>query len=195
MLTKMEFEDMKKIWDSQNNEPLYVLNEEALHKNVKAKKSKANRVVGINEIGLVLINIIVGSRQFYEGIYDGHDPWDYLMGSFMFAIAGYILYLRIRRKNHEEKFDRSILGELDHAIHSTKSIIYIGSSMVWWYMAPVLVMVLSRFIVEGVEWYYYLLILAMMALATFLTRWEVRKMHIPRMRKLETMRMKLVEEV
>lgn len=28
----MEFEDMKKIWDSQNNEPLYAINETALYK-------------------------------------------------------------------------------------------------------------------------------------------------------------------
>lgn len=191
----MEFEEMKKIWDAQNNVTLYVLNEDALHNNVKKKKKKANRTVGINEIGLIAINLIVGSVQFYEGFVKGHNLWDYLMGAFMFGVAGFIFYLRTKRRSNEVTFDRSIVGELDHAIHNTKSVIYIGSTMVWWYMAPVLVMTLSRFAVNGVEWYYYALIVVIIALATLLTRWEVRKMHTPRMQRLVSLRAKLLEEV
>jgi hypothetical protein len=33
----MEFDEMKKIWDAQNNQPLYVLDEKALHNRFSGK--------------------------------------------------------------------------------------------------------------------------------------------------------------
>jgi len=39
----MEFKEMKKIWDTQNDEALYVINEDALHRRIKAKKMGTKR--------------------------------------------------------------------------------------------------------------------------------------------------------
>ena len=35
----MEFEDMKKIWDEQNNENIYAINESELHRRVIRNKN------------------------------------------------------------------------------------------------------------------------------------------------------------
>lgn len=191
----MEFEEMKKIWDSQNNETLYVVNEEVMHRAVKTRKKKASKLVGINEVGLILINLIVGSLQLYEGIIGGGDLWDILMGTFMFAVIGYIVYLRLSRKKEEEQFDRSMLGELDHAMHNTQSLMKIGRTMVWWYMAPIGVMVFSRLIVIGAAWHLFLLIAGLLLFGTFISQWEVRRCHSPRLHKLQELRNKLLEEV
>lgn len=39
----MEFTEMKMIWDSQNEEPLYAMNEAALHGVVRRKNEEINR--------------------------------------------------------------------------------------------------------------------------------------------------------
>ena len=38
----MEFDELKKIWDSQNNEVLYAINEKALHDRIRTKKGRLN---------------------------------------------------------------------------------------------------------------------------------------------------------
>ena len=40
----MEFEELKKIWDTQNNQPMYAINEEALHNRILTKKRKTNKI-------------------------------------------------------------------------------------------------------------------------------------------------------
>src|SRR4051812_47574418 len=40
----MEFDEMKKIWDSQNNEPLYAINEKALYNRILSKKKQAHHI-------------------------------------------------------------------------------------------------------------------------------------------------------
>jgi hypothetical protein len=37
IMITMEFDEMKKIWDAQNNQPLYVLDEKALHNRFSGK--------------------------------------------------------------------------------------------------------------------------------------------------------------
>ena len=37
----MEFDELKQVWDSQNNELLYAINEQALHNRILSKKKQA----------------------------------------------------------------------------------------------------------------------------------------------------------
>src|SRR5262249_12101966 len=54
----MEFSEMKMIWDSQNEEPLYAMNEAALHSIVQQKNREWNRCLArcfAIEIGVGLV--------------------------------------------------------------------------------------------------------------------------------------------
>ncbi len=186
---------MKKIWDSQNNETLYAVNEQAMHKAVKAKKKSATRMVSFNEIGLILINLFMAGKQFHEWFYQGRDSWDLIMGVLVGMIAIFLVVIRVRRKKQEERYDRSMLGELEHAISGVKSLIWISTSMVWWYMAPIAILVIGKFLVRGAEWYVWLFVIAMFSLAMILITWERRRCHYPRLEKLKMLKAKLLEEV
>src|SRR4051812_1101237 len=37
IMRTMEFDEMKKIWDAQNNQPLYVIDEKGLHNRIQSK--------------------------------------------------------------------------------------------------------------------------------------------------------------
>lgn len=186
---------MKKIWDSQNNQTLYAVDEQAMHKAVKAKKKSATRMVSFNEIGLIIINLAMGVMQYHEWYYDGRDPWDLVMGVLVTLIAVFLVIIRLRRKKHEERYDRSMLGELEHAISGVKSLIWISTSMVWWYMAPIGVLVFGKFLIRGADWYSWLFVIGMFALAMILITWERRRWHYPRLEKLKMLKAKLLEEV
>ena len=62
----MEFEEMKKIWDTQNNEPMYAINEAALHQRIRAKRNRAKWNADFTEVGLVVIAIAVSGFLFIK---------------------------------------------------------------------------------------------------------------------------------
>lgn len=185
---------MKKIWDSQNNESVYAINEEALHRRVKAKKKGAGRIANLNEIGLMLINGATAIFLLIDAIVDGEGFFDYLGVSIMTLTVVYIYTTRFKRKKSEQQFDRTVLGELDHAIARMSSIIKLGSTMVWWYLLPMGLWILAKMIYKEASIQEWLLVLGAFVLAFSLGNWEIRKVHIPKRKHLEVLRDKLKEE-
>jgi hypothetical protein len=113
----MEFDEMKKIWDAQNNQPLYVIDEKALHNRIQSKMNSALHFANINEWLLIMINLgagglLLGLNRFKPGA----NIFMYIESAWMFATVVYLVVSRIRRINASRRFDRSIHGDLDHAI-------------------------------------------------------------------------------
>jgi hypothetical protein len=113
----MEFDEMKKIWDAQNNQPLYVIDEKALHNRIQSKTNSALHVTNFSELMLIMINLgagglLLGINRFKPGV----NIFMYLESAWMFATVVYLVVSRIRRIKASHRFDRSIQGDLDHAI-------------------------------------------------------------------------------
>jgi hypothetical protein len=111
----MEFDEMKKVWDTQNNQPPYVIDEKALRKGLKRKTLSV--VVNISDwvsiiTYLVACYILVGRNPFKPG----SNIFLSLEACWMFVIVVYFVVSFIRRINSSRRFDRSIRGELDHSI-------------------------------------------------------------------------------
>ncbi|MEP5612079.1 MAG: hypothetical protein ABJP45_07500 [Cyclobacteriaceae bacterium] len=189
----MEFEEMQKVWDKQSNEMLFVINENALHKRVKAKKKQANRIVNVTEIGLMIINTATAGILLADAIIDNEGPYDYAGVGIMLLTVVYLLFIRKKRKNQEDKFDRSILGELEHAISNTQSTIQIGKTMIYWYLLPIGIYIIINMIHNEASLSKWLLVAGAFILGNFLGNWEIRNCHIPRKRHLERLREKLME--
>jgi Na+/H+ antiporter NhaC len=112
----MEFDEMKEIWGAQNNRPLYTIDEKALQKRIQRKKHSV--LVNISEwiliIGyLVSVSLLVGSNLFKSVA----NIFLYLEAAWMFAIVVYLVVSHIRRTKAGRRFNRSVHGDLDHAIH------------------------------------------------------------------------------
>src|SRR5699024_8526179 len=117
----MEFDEMKKIWDSQNEEPLYVIDEAALRRSIKSKTERANSKTNKNDFGLTAIFIVTAIIYSILSIVNGSPTiFDYLIVIFLLFIIGYIWYSRIRRKKQEQAFGHTMLDDLNHAISSVK---------------------------------------------------------------------------
>jgi hypothetical protein len=119
----MEFEEMKKIWDSQNNEPLYAINETALHMAINRKKNKGLHITNVSELLSIVVNLGAGAVVLAADMA--------VLAGWMMIVGVYCLVGRIRRKMGEQQYDRTMLGDLDHAVSVANYQVRFSGLMRW----------------------------------------------------------------
>lgn len=189
----MEIEEMQKIWNEQKGETMYAIDEDALHRSINRKKNAASHRMDHAEIGVSIINGAVAVLLFVDALDDTHH-WDFVGSGMLVVTVLFIQYFRHRRKKGENRFDRSVMGELDHAISNTNYIIRFSYLMVAGYLVPFNLFYIGKMFDRGASLEKWLMILSMYALAFFLIRWERRNCHIPRKEQLEKLKEKLQED-
>jgi len=190
----MEFEEMQKIWNEQKGETMYAINENALHRSITQKKEAANKRINKVEISLIIINSLVSITLLTDAILDKEGFWDYAGAFVMLLTVVFLVIFRLKRKKAANQFDRSMLGELDHAIANTRSILQIATTMVYWYLLPVGFFSLGKMLYFGASLERWLLIIGLYTLAFFLIQWERKKCHIPRKERLLALKRRLLDE-
>jgi hypothetical protein len=132
----MELDEIKKIWDAQNNQPLYVIDEKALHNRIQSKMNTLLRFTGISEWMLILINLSTGGILLgFNRLKPGTDIFLSVEAGWMFVLAVYLVSHHIRRVKAGRRFDRSIHGDLNHAISIANYQMRL-SQIVRWNMLP-----------------------------------------------------------
>lgn len=114
----MEFDELKKIWDTQNNQPMYAINEKALHRRVIAKKKSASKIANWMEVILIGVNLVGGSMLLFGVLFKGKEDetFIYLLMAIMYVTPLYLFYKRSKRKKFESQFERTMMGDLEHAL-------------------------------------------------------------------------------
>ena len=189
----MEFDEMKKIWDSQNNEPFYGINEKALHNRILSKKKQAHHITNISELLLILVN--TGAGCFIFGMnFSGQSGgiYMYLLSAWMFGTALYILVSRIRRINRGHRFDRSMRGDLAHALSVATYQVRL-SQLGRWSILPIGILILSGIWESGKSIWIAGGILMFLILANYAGGWE-HSIYKARKRELEILKSKLENE-
>lgn len=132
----MEFDEMKQLWDTQRSRPLFVIDDKAMHEHIQSRKSSILYMANTNEWSLIGINLGAGvillalnPRQ------TGANIFMYLESIWMFATVVYVVVSRIRRIKADRRFDRSIQGDLDHAISLAGYQVRL-SRMIRWNLLP-----------------------------------------------------------
>lgn len=190
----MEFEELKKIWDTQNKKPMFIINEEALHRTIRKKKNKASWISDINEIGLMLIAVTCSIFLIIKNL-DNDNVYAYPPAIFLLLTGLYVLIGRFRRKKNEKRFDRSVIGDLDHAIANTEFEIRRAKTFVWWYILPVMIPAILNMIMNDASLLKWILIGAALVLSFLVVRWGLTRSQLPKYRNLLSLRKKLLEDV
>lgn len=132
----MEFDEMKKIWDAQNSQPLYVLDEKALHNHIQSKLNTVRRFTNISDWLLIFIYLGTGIVLLNGNLFKpGTNIFLYIEAIWMLIIVVYIIVHHISRIRAGSKFDRSVHGDLDHAIYIANYQIRL-SEMIRWNLFP-----------------------------------------------------------
>lgn len=113
----MEFDEMKKIWDAQNNEPLYTINEEALHRHILSKKKQGLYITNASELLLIVVNSSAACFILVTNfLRQDESILMYFLAAWLLITALYMIVSRINRIKENTRFDRTIRGDLDQAI-------------------------------------------------------------------------------
>lgn len=117
----MEFDEMKKIWDAQTNQALYVIDEKALHHLIRSKMGGERRLASGREWSTILfylgtVGLMLGFSQL-NLFKPGAKVFVYLTAAWLFGVVVYVVVSRARRIKASRRFDRSMHGDLDYAIN------------------------------------------------------------------------------
>lgn len=190
----MEFEEMKRIWDTQNNEAIYAIDEEALHRRVISKNMGIRRMATHSELGLLAICLVVALVMIIEGVFD-NELYQLPQGAIFLFIAGYIWWDRRKRLENEGQSDHTLLGDLEQAIRTIDYHIRRQRNFLWWFMVPAAVATLLSFpfTYGGKPAWLWLLVLASFAVAYWVVGKELRSKILPKREELESLRRLLIE--
>jgi hypothetical protein len=188
----MEFDELKKIWDAQNDQPLYIIDEKALHHRIQSKMNSVLHIANINEWSQIMINLGAGSILLGLNLLKpGANIFMYLETAWMFATVGYIVVSRIRRVKASRQFDRSIHGDLDHAISLASYQLRLSQLILWNLLPMGAIMIFSGW-EAGKFFRVSAVILVSYVLALFVGRKGLR-INKRRKRELESLKEKLLK--
>ncbi|MEL7220156.1 MAG: hypothetical protein AAGJ93_02490 [Bacteroidota bacterium] len=186
----MQFEDLQKVWDQQNQQPMYVLNEEALQQQIRRKGNNISRYISINEFGLLLISIFTTS---YLAFTREEQLYTVLVGLAMFVSCAYMMWGRYHRLKNKP-YTHSVLAELEHTISQSNYFFRFAQTFYFWFMLPLALVVVYQLISEQADIWRWLFIIGSFSFAFWLVHLELYYKHLPRKRSLEQLKEKLLEE-
>ncbi len=188
----MKFEDMKKIWNEQEQQHQYVIDEQMLQENIQLKKRKGSRIVSKMEWMMILSNLLAGSAILVINyIKPPHNIYVTILGGMMVATTVLIFIKRQHRLKNDNQFNRTMLGDLDHAIKNANYRAHLSFSMLVYFIFVSLLMIGSAFY-EGKSMMQLIAITAFCVVVLFLGRWEHRSWHMANKKRLEAFRGKLL---
>lgn len=188
----MDFDNIQKIWDSQNNVPMYTFSEEALQERIQLKSKGINRMVNVNEFGLLAISWLAATILGFR--FDG-TFFDALPIVSLVCLGFYILWMRRKRKQKLKDFDHSLLGELDLAIENMKLQTRKSQTFFLWFLAPVMIPTVVKRLNMETPISVWLILLGSIVLSLVVVWLGLRFSLLPKKRELEKMRSLITQEV
>ena len=189
----MEFEELQKIWNAQDNQPLYAINEKAMYNYILSRKKQAHRITNISELLLIFVNItsgifVLGMSYFKQS----GNIFMYLLSVWMLGSALFMLISRVKRIKGNNRFDRSMFGDLDHAISVATYQVRISKIMRWNILPIGALCILGVWDSEKPVWI-ALAILIFFGLTFYASGWE-HNIYERKKRELEILKNKLGNE-
>jgi len=146
----MELDELKLIWDSQNQEPLYAMNEAALQRLVRRRTEEISRAlsrcylaeitIGVSCGGLMLVCAAAlafgGPAWAVAWIKVTWTFWDtlalLLASGLWFHYSTYMYRARQRQLQHNGVFEQTLRGDLDRALAQNEFQSMMAKKIVWW---------------------------------------------------------------
>ena len=189
----MEFEELRKIWDAQNDQPLYAINEKAMYNLILSKKKQAHHITNISELLLIFVNLGAGIMTSAMNLFKQSVNISlYVLSAWMLATALYTLVRRNQRIKGNQQFDRSISGDLSHAISMASYQVRI-SQIMRWNIVPIAALTLFGLWEGGKPIWIVVIVLLFFGLTYYAGGWE-HNIYKKKKRELEILQKKLGNE-
>ena len=177
----MEFKEMQIIWDNQNEEKLFAINEAAMYEQIKRKGKSITRKLDFVEMLMIGLNIVVGIALVADAINDNETGIAYILPVMYLAYAVIGLIRRLRRQKEAIQFEPTLVGELDKAISQIDYLIKEERSMIIWYLIPLVFVALVTLIIQsGRVTLLILAVLLALPVGYYGGKWEINKIYMPK---------------
>ena len=186
----MEFEEMKKIWDTQKHRPLYAIDEDALRRRIQLNSHKASRASNVNEIALILISLVTFGIVLIKNWSDP-NPWAFPPVIALLVTSVFIYIGRRKRLKKALEFDRTMMGELDHALYNMNYEIKRARTFPMWYIFPVMIPSFLNMYMNDAALGKWLFVIGAFILSYFVVWLGLSKFQKPQHRKLVELREKI----
>lgn len=190
----MDFEELQVIWNSQNNEKMYVINENVLYTYIKQKGKSINNLLKFFEFMLVGTNLVVGIWLTIESLDNSPLSNQLILAVFYLAFAVYGLIRKLMRRNEEKPFSDTMVGELDKAIWRVDYLMQQSLNIIVWYLVPLILIFGVMTIFDTRLLFPTVMLLIVTVVSYFAHRWEFNKFHLPKKHNLEMLREKLTAQ-
>lgn len=189
----MEFDEMQKIWDAQNNAPLYAINEQALHNRIITKMKKGIQITAISEVLSITANALGGGFILVVNlIAQSRNLFMYVLSAWMFIVAVALLANRIKRQHAGERFDRAMLSDLEHALTIARYQVWL-SRMMRLNIIPVGTLIMLGLWTSDNTLWIISMVLVFFVIVYYASGWE-HSFYQHRLIELERLRSKLVSD-
>ncbi|MCB0128653.1 MAG: hypothetical protein KDE58_40585 [Caldilineaceae bacterium] len=188
----MELEDIKVVWDSQNEEKLYALDERALYKQIKRKGKSISRWLQHFEMLMIGVNVVVAVILMAVEFLNGGELYGYLLSGVYLAYAVLATIWRQTRRQQDSLFEQTMMGELNKTIWQANYLIERSRGLTWWYLLPLMILIAVQMLYSGQPLFTLAFILMMGGVSILAARWEIKKKYLPQKQSLESLRATLL---
>lgn len=188
----MEFEELQQIWDTQNNQPMYAINEQAMHQRILAKKHQAFHITRFSEWMLIIVYTAVTGFIFWNNFAGQHSVFMFILSAWLFAGVIYVSLHRLQRIRGQKHFDRTMLGDLQHALSMANSQVRLARIMRW-NILPMGMLILLSFWENGISVWIVVVAAVFFILVFYASAWEYN-IYKHKKRELELLLEKLLQE-
>lgn len=192
----MDFDEMKVIWDRQDERPLYAVDERALRASVRRRSRNFRNVVLLSRLVIVLTSFVLGALFVLDALANSDVPHRLVSGAILLLLGAVQSAALLRTRAGEARFGQSVLGDVDRAIWRVDQSIAWARSLRWRYVPLFVVAVTidAAFRLSPATVLMGLFAVLLVAAASASVEWEIRSWHLPLKHRFEAVRRTLLEE-
>ncbi len=166
----MEFEELKRVWDKQNEKPMYTIDHNTLQSISSKKKKSAIKKARLMELVLIGANLVAGSTLLISHTVKGsNNTFAFLMGIVMVLTALVILYYRSRRLSNLPTYEQTIYGDVEHGLSEAKYVVRLSRIMQYYYFMIGIFMVLAK---GFDDWAQTVMVIGFIGFTLYASTWE-----------------------
>lgn len=185
----MDFEDLQKVWNQENNQPMYVFDQEALNRMVARRARSVSRLATINEWGMMIVALVTSGLLVLTGS-DG--AYRILAAVVMLGTGAYVWWQRQQRLSRQETLGKAVAQEIDQAVANAQYLVRFAQTFSYWFLLPTAGITLFRMSRKNPDLWQWGLIIGCFILSYALVQMELRWKHLPRLKRLEELRNKIM---
>jgi hypothetical protein len=190
----MNFEQMKVLWDEQDQKPLFAVDETALYAGIRRGARKFQHMIVFSHASIVATWCALAALFLVAPLSGGEHLHRIASAVILLMLAGIQGAGLLRRRRGETAFEASVRGELERAIWRIDHDVRWARSLRIGAVPLFLLAISIDLVFQWTPTYALTLAgaVALVAGASWALEWEVRSEYLPKKRRYEAIHSKLV---